>query len=326
MLYINNHNIDPYFNHSLEEYFFKNSNEECFILWRNAPCILIGKNQNAYSEINIDYVKENKLPIVRRISGGGAVFNDLGNINFGFISNNASNTFNDFERFTSPIIKALKKLSIEAELSGRNDLTIDGKKFSGNAQAKFNNRILHHGTLLFSANMNNLSEALNVRPIKFEDKSVKSVFSRVTNISEHLHTQMDVIEFKNYIMDFIMETTEDAVLYFLNDEEINNIRKLSDHKYSTWDWNFGSSPKYNFTNEKKFPGGIVELQLNVIGGYIKDIKIYGDFFGQEDIKVLENAIVGTKHSEHDIRTVLSNFDIGAFLSNISVDNIVELMF
>jgi lipoate---protein ligase len=326
MLYINNTITDPYYNHALEEYFLRNRTEECFILWRSRPCILIGKNQNAYSEINMDYVKEHNLPVVRRISGGGAIFNDLGNILFGFISNKGTNTFADFARFTEPIIAALKSLGVNAELSGRNDITIEGKKFSGNAQAKYGNRILHHGSILYSSNITDLSAALNVRPIKFQDKSVKSVISRVTNISEHLKSPMEVEEFKDYIMNFIMQTNSEASIYNLTEEDLFNINKLAREKTSTWEWNFGNSPKYNLVNEKKYSGGIVEISLNVKNGIILNIKIYGDFFGQEDIRSIEDALIGIKHEENAIKEALENFDIGIYLTNITIDNLLELMF
>jgi lipoate---protein ligase len=326
MLYINNTVTDPYYNHALEEYFLKNTSEECFILWRSSPCILIGKNQNAYSEINIDYVKEHNLPVVRRISGGGAIFNDLGNVLFGFISNSPTNTFADFKRFTNPIIEALDKLSVKAVLSGRNDITIDEKKISGNAQAKHKNRILHHGSLLYSSNMTDLSAALNSRPIKFQDKSIKSVASRVTNISDHIKTQMDVVEFKDYIMNYIMETDPNAYIYNLTENDLYNIHKLSREKTSTWEWNFGNSPKYDFVNEKKFAGGIVEINLNVKNGYIIESKIFGDFFGQDDIISLETALKGIKHNEEDIRIALSKFDLNKYLTNITIDNLIEVMF
>lgn len=326
MLYINNPITDPYYNHALEEYFLKNSQEECFILWRSAPCILIGKNQNAYSEINIDYVKEHQLPVVRRISGGGAIFNDLGNVLFGFISNNPTNTFADFKRFTAPIIEALGTLGVKAELTGRNDITIGEKKFSGNAQAKHGSRILHHGSLLFSSNITDLTAALNVRPIKFQDKSIKSVAGRVTNIIEHMNIEMNVTEFKDYIMYFIMKTNPTASIYSLSETDIFNIKKLAEEKTSTWAWNFGNSPKYNFINERKFPGGIVEIDFNVKNGEIAGIKILGDFFGQEDISKIEDALIGIKHDEGTIRSALEEFDINAYLTNISLDNLIELMF
>lgn len=326
MLYINHNYTDPYINHAIEEYFLKNFDEECFILWQNTPSILVGKNQNTFAEINIDYVKEHSIPVVRRLSGGGTIFGDLGNVYFTFISNKSNDTFADFKRFTTPIINALKKLSINAEFSGRNDLTIDGRKFSGNAQYKYKNRVLHHGSLLFSSDMSELSSALKVRPIKFQDKSVKSVSSRVTNISDHLKTPMTVVDFKNFLMSNILSESQEGKLYEINDNDLFYINKISKEKFSTWEWNYGSSPKYNFINEKKFLGGTVEINLNVEKGIIKDLKIFGDFFGEKDISDIENALLGVKHSEKHIKEVLSELQLEHYMTNITINNLIEVMF
>ncbi len=197
MLYINNTNTNPYFNLAAEEYMLKEFNEDCFMLWRNEPSIIVGKNQNTLSEINLDYVEMNNIPVVRRLSGGGTVFHDLGNLNFTFIKNGSEENFNNFQKFTLPILKVIKSLNINAEFSGRNDLTIDGKKFSGNAQYNFKNRILHHGTLLFASDITDLSKALQSKPLKFEGKGIKSVLSRVTNISSHLKYPISIMDFKS---------------------------------------------------------------------------------------------------------------------------------
>lgn len=326
MLYINHEYTDPYFNHAVEEYFLKNFNDECFILWQNIPSILVGKNQNTFAEINLDYVKEHDIPVVRRLSGGGTIFGDLGNVYFTFISNNSDDTFADFKRFTIPVLNALNKLSINAEFSGRNDLTIDGKKFSGNAQYKYKNRVLHHGSLLFSSNMTDLTAALKVRPLKFQDKSVKSVASRVTNISDHLKMPMDVLNFKDFLMDTIIESLHEGVRYELTENDLYHINKISKEKFSTWEWNYGSSPKYSFVSEKKFLGGTVEVNLNVNKGIIKDIKIFGDFFGEKEIKDIETALIGIKHSEECIISVLSNFNFENYMTNITAENLIEVMF
>ncbi|MGF7396332.1 lipoate--protein ligase [Thermoanaerobacterium thermosaccharolyticum] len=326
MIYIYNRITDPYFNLASEEYILKEFNDECFMLWRNKPSIIIGKNQNALAEINLDYVKEHNIPVVRRLSGGGAVFHDLGNVNFTFIVNDDLNRFNDFRRFTQPIIDVLRKLSLNAEFSGRNDITIDGKKISGNAQYYYKNRILHHGTLLVSSNMADLSAALKVRPIKFEDKGVKSVSKRVTNINEHLKEPIDIEEFINLIMNDIRQRTGGSGLYEFTDEDIKNIEKLKNEKYSTWEWNFGMSPDYNLKNEKKFLGGTLEVDLNVSDGIIKDIKIYGDFFGKKDVKDVEEMLKGVKHAENDVKNALSSIDIGEYFSNITLENLLDVMF
>ncbi len=326
MLYIYNKNTNPYFNLAAEEYVLKEFQEECFMLWRNEPSIIVGKNQNTLAEINLDYVRQHKIPVVRRLSGGGAVFHDLGNLNFTFIVNEDVSSFSDFKRFTQPIIDVLRKLSVNAEFSGRNDITIDGKKISGNAQYYYKNRILHHGTLLFSSSITDLSAALKVRPVKFEDKGVKSVSKRVTNISEHLKEPITIEKFIDLIMNHIREQTDESEMYEFTQEDIQKIEKLVREKYSTWEWNFGTSPDYSFKNEKKFTGGTVEVNLNVEKGIIKDIKIYGDFFGKYDVSEVENLLKGVKHSEEEIKKVLSNIDINDYFANITVDNLIEVMF
>ena len=322
MLLINNTNTNAYFNLAMEEYFLKNTNEDIFLLWQNENSIIVGKNQNTLSEINYDYVKENNIKVVRRLSGGGAVFHDLGNINFTFISCN-DNSFSDFKKFTMPIVEALKELNVHAEFSGRNDLLIDGQKFSGNAQYNYKNKVMHHGTLLFSSEINNLSNALKVKPSKFQGKSVKSVKSRVTNISSHLDKKMTVLEFKDYLMDFINKRDENSHFYELNDKDVESINKLVEEKYSTWEWNFGYSPKYSLNNELKYPGGNVEFSLDVHDGLIKDIKFFGDFFGKEDISFIEDKLRNVKHNEYSIKSALENVDINNYFLNCNIDILVS---
>ena len=322
MLLINNTNTNAYFNLAMEEYFLKNTNEDIFLLWQNENSIIVGKNQNTLSEINYDYVKENNIKVVRRLSGGGAVFHDLGNINFTFISCN-DNSFSDFKKFTMPIVEALKELNVHAEFSGRNDLLIDGQKFSGNAQYNYKNKVMHHGTLLFSSEINDLSNALKVKPSKFQGKSVKSVKSRVTNISSHLDKEMTVLEFKDYLMDFINKRDDNSHFYELNDKDIESINKLVEEKYSTWEWNFGYSPKYSLNNELKYPGGNVEFSLDVHDGLIKDIKFFGDFFGKEDISFIENKLRNVKHNEYSIKSALEDVDINNYFLNCNIDILVS---
>ncbi|WP_419749354.1 lipoate--protein ligase [Terrisporobacter petrolearius] len=322
MLLINNTSTNAYFNLAMEEYFLKNTNEDIFMLWRNESAIIVGKNQNTLSEINYEYVKQNKIKVVRRQSGGGAVFHDLGNINFTFISCN-DNSFSDFKRFTMPIIDALKNLNIQAEFSGRNDLLIDNQKFSGNAQYNYKNKVMHHGTLLFSSEINDLSSALKVKPSKFIGKSVKSVKSRVTNIANHLEQDMTVLEFKNYLMNFINSKYENNCLYQLSEEDINEINKLVEEKYNTWQWNFGHSPKYALNNEIKYPGGNIEFSLNVEKGLIKEIKFFGDFFGKKDVSYIEDLLKNTNHNEASIRSILNNIDINDYFLNCDIDILVD---
>ena len=325
MLCIYNESTDPYFNLAAEEYVIKEFTDDIFMLWRNSPAVIVGKNQNSLSEINLDYVNENSIPVVRRLSGGGAVFHDLGNLNFTFISNDDGSSFTNFRRFTQPILDVLKKLSIDAEFSGRNDLTIDGRKFSGNAQYNYKNRVLHHGTLLFSSNITDLSDALKVKKAKFEGKGVKSVTSRVTNISEHLKKPIDIMQFKDMIMEHITSTYEGCKLYNLSSSDKERISRMADEKYSTWDWNFGSSPKYSYYNEKRFAGGSLEVNLDVVSGVIKAVKLQGDFFGKCDVTDIENSLTGVRHSYDDIKRVLSNIDISSYFMAISLEELLEVL-
>jgi lipoate-protein ligase A len=327
MLIIKRHHNNPYFNLAAEEYFLKETNEDIFMLWRNEPAIIVGKHQNTLSEINIDYVKENNIRVVRRLTGGGAVFHDLGNLNFTFIQSNKDHTLNDFRKYTEPILDVLLKLGIDARFEGRNDLTIEGKKFSGNAEMVWKNRVLHHGTLLFSATMTDLSQALKVNEAKFRDKAVKSIRSRVTNISEHLKEPMDVLQFSNLIQDHITEMYPDARFYELTDEDQRLIEELVRTRYSTWDWNFGNSPEYNFRKMIRTEhSGTMEFCMNVRNGIILQTRIYGDYFSNADPKEIEDILADIPHEEDAIRKAVSTFDISTYFSKLTVDEFVKGLF
>jgi len=326
MRYIDNNCTDPYFNLALEEYLLREVNGEYFVLWRDEPCIVVGKNQNTLSEINEEYIKKHDIKVVRRQSGGGAVFHDLGNLNFTFIVEDDGKKFNDFKTFVIPIIGVLNELGVKAEFSGRNDLLIDGKKFSGNAQCKYKNRVMHHGTLLFSSDIVNLSDALISKPIKFSDKAVKSVSSRITNISEHLQESFSVIDFKNKIFEYIGREEKDKVITTLDNEEIEAVKNLVKTKYETWQWNFGQSPKYNFYNEKKLSAGTIELSIDVEKGIMQHIRIFGDFFGEGNIEDIEKALIGKKHNTEEIHRVIDNINIKNYFGNVSKQELLSLFF
>lgn len=318
----------PAFNLAAEEYVLKNFKENCFMLWRNENAIIVGQHQNTLAEINVDYVKEKNITVIRRLSGGGAVFHDLGNLNFTFIMNarEGEEKIADFQSYTRPILEVLQKVGVDARFEGRNDLTIEGKKFSGNAEHIYKNRILRHGTLLFSSMMNDLQMALKINPLKYRDKAVKSVKSRVTNISEHLPEPMDVVEFRDKILDHIMETFPGCVKYEFTEEDINNIITLVDEKYGTWEWNFGHSPKYDLQKAFKSNGGFVEVHMNVKQGVIQDVRIFGDFFNKHDIGQVEALLKGTSHNEKSLKDKLSAINFKEYFHNIEVDEFVEALF
>jgi lipoate-protein ligase A len=327
MLIIRRHNTDPYFNLATEEYVLKEIKDDSFMLWRNAPSIIVGKHQNTLAEINLDYVRENDIKVVRRLSGGGAVFHDLGNLNFTFTMQGESNNLIDFRKYTEPILEVLVKLGIDARFEGRNDLTIEGKKFSGNAMHIWKNKVLSHGTLLFSSHMPDLSKALNADPLKFKDKAVKSIRSRVTNISEHLKTPMDVMEFSTLIENHIMEKYPEAILYELSEEDHARIGEMVQSKYGTWEWNFGYSPQYNFRKVLRTNNsGTLEFNIDVTDGIIRDIKVFGDYFNMCEPEEIENALRNVQHTEGKIRDVLTSYNISDYFNNLTVDEFVAGMF
>jgi lipoate---protein ligase len=327
MLIVKRHHTDPYFNLAAEEYLLKETHEDIFMLWKNEPSIIVGKHQNTLSEINLDYVNANHIKVVRRLTGGGAVFHDLGNINFTFIQAKRDHFLNDFRKYTEPILEVLQQLGIDARFEGRNDLTIDGKKFSGNAEMVWKNRVLHHGTLLFSATMTDLSQALKVNEAKFQDKAVKSVRSRVTNISEHLQKPIEVMQFSDLIENHILSQYPDALFYELTENDHSQIEDLVRTKYSTWDWNFGTSPDYNFRKVVRTEkSGTMEFCMDVQNGIIRQARIYGDYFSHTDPKELEELLAYIPHNEGAIRKAVSNLDISSYFSNLTVDEFVKGMF
>jgi len=313
MLCIPNQNTDPYFNLATEEYILKNLKENCFVLWRSKPSIIIGKHQNALAEINLNFVQEQKIPVIRRLSGGGTVFHDLGNLNFSFIQNiKVNENLVDFKRYTKPIIEVLHNLGVDAKFEGRNDIMINGKKISGNAEHVFKKRVLHHGTLLFSSEISNLSQALKVNPLKYQDKGVKSVRSRVTNIIDHLEGKITVMEFYNKILNHITSSDTDAEIYELTNKDINQINQLVIEKYKSWEWNFGYSPKYNFEKSQPFSEGNINVQLLVEKGFIKDAKLTCNFLNENVVTEIERILKGVRHEPASVRKELQRFDLNYY--------------
>ncbi len=328
MKYIENYSNDPQYNLAFEEYCFKNLDkaEDYVILWINGPAIIVGKNQNTSEEVNGEYVRENGIKVVRRVTGGGAVYHDLGNLNFSIITTATGSERIDFKKYNIPILKALEKLGIKGELSGRNDMTIDEKKFSGIAQSVWKSRVLNHGTLLFDTSLDVLSKALNVKADKYESKGVKSVRSRVTNIRNYLTEDADINVFRDLLLKYIFEmeglTPE---VYKLTDEELEDIDKLYREKYSTWEWNYGESPDFNYKNYKKYPFGSVDIRLDVHNGKIKNCKIYGDFFGTIDVKLLEDKLNGLKYNRQSLEEALMNEPLDKYFGNITLDEFIDLV-
>lgn len=325
MLIIDSPSHDAYFNIASEEYLLqKFPKEEIFLLYVNAPSIIIGKFQNTLAEINLDFVNEQKIKVVRRMSGGGAVYHDLGNLNFSFHTLLEGNDFMDFAKFTEPVVSLLNSLHVPAKLEGRNDLLVDGKKFSGNAKLAKQGKMIQHGTILIDSEMSVLSDALKVNPLKFVDKAVKSNRSRVTNLIEYLPHETTTSSFKQLFVQEILKKNPDGKIYEYTAEDIAAIEKSVTEKYATWDWNFGSSPNYNFKKAIKVPAGFIELHLDVHKGHIENVKIFGDFFASSAIEELENKLIGVKHDLKEIEAILSAVDITNYFGKVTVEEILEL--
>lgn len=327
MKYIESTSNDPYFNLALEQYVFDNmsKDEEYFMLWQNDNAIIIGKHQNAIAEINQEYVKENGIRVVRRLSGGGAVYHDLGNLNFTFIVDEGDKSKFDFSKFCNPIVKALEKLNVHAEINGRNDITIDGKKFSGNSQYAKKKRIMHHGTIMYDSDISVVSSSLKVSKDKIESKGVKSIRSRVTNVKNYMDEDISILEFKKLLLQF-MFNDEDLEEYTLTEEDLVEIKKIKDERYLTWEWNFGSSPKYNVLKERRFDGcGKIEIYMEVNNGTLKGFNVYGDYFGNGDSRDIGNRIIGCKIEENEIRKALEDINIGDYFNNLNKDEFINLI-
>ena len=317
---------NPYFNLASEEYLLKNFQEDLFLLYRNTPSIVVGKHQNTLAEINLPFVQEQEILVARRISGGGTVFHDLGNLNFAFFTSGKEGELVDYKRATLPILEALKEMGLEARLGKRNELLLKGLKISGTASHVFKQRVLHHGTLLFSSEMGKLSAALKSEKERFTDRAVKSVRSRVTNISNHLTEGMDMEMFQERILDHMLRTVKDARPYKFSQTDITEIKVLRDSKFSTWEWNFGYSPKYQFCKRISFKTGSLELHMNVEKGVIKDLKIVGDFTSMKDIVLLETLLVGTIHDPETIRNKLSDIDVSNYIRGLQNEELLSGMF
>lgn len=324
MKLIINKKTDPHFNLALEEYLLTQTDLDVIMLWRNERSVIIGCNQNAVEELDVDFVRDNGITVVRRQSGGGAVFHDLGNINFTVIHALGDDDFSNYTKFTAPICDFLHTLGIGAELQGRNDLTIDGLKFSGNAQAVKKGRIMHHGTILYNADFGELGRALKPREAKIASKGVKSVRARVTNVALHLENPMPAENFFEKLADYFLKSVDGIEPYELAEADITETEKLAREKYSRWDWSFGKSPAYTFENSARFPFGLVDLRLVVEQGTIKEAYIFGDFFGKLDISGLTSLLVGLRHDRAEVEQAMREVSLGEYISGMSLKDFIGM--
>src|SRR5574340_219530 len=327
MLYLDNEGVtDPRRNLALEEHVVRHraGGEEVLLFYVNAPSVIIGRNQNTVEEVNAGFVAQRGIQVVRRISGGGAVYHDLGNLNFSVMAPYARERLNRYDEFTRPVIEVLRELGVPAELGGRNDILAAGRKISGNAQFATPSTMVSHGTLLFDSNLDDVTAALNVRLDKIESKGVKSVRSRVVNIAEFLANPITVEELRGRILERIFGSRTPAARLTLTEADRAGVDRLVATRYATWDWNYGQSPPFNLQNARRFPGGLVDLRVNVLEGRIADIRFFGDFMGEGDVADLERRLTGLPFERGAIAGALSVPDDLRYFGDTPPGEILEL--
>ncbi len=327
MYYIESGSTDPYYNLALEQYVFDalSVDRDIFMLWRNDNAIIVGKHQNTVAEVNAAYVKEKGIRVVRRLSGGGAVYHDLGNVNFTFIKTVGNLGAFNFASFCKPVVRALAELGVTAEISGRNDMTIDGKKFSGNAQYCKRGRVMHHGTILYDSNLQVVGEALVVPKDKIESKGLKSVRSRVTNVKAHMREDIPVERFMAALRDAMFRENE-MQAYTLTGEDIAAVLTLQREVYGTWNWNYGASPAYSIVKERRVEGcGKIEIHMNVERGIIREIAFYGDYFGNADAAGLAPLLTGRRLEAAELAAALSGVAIDDYFHNLDREAFLAIM-
>ncbi len=327
MFYYISNSKQAAYNQATEEYFLKNFDENFYMLYRNKAAVIIGKHQNALAEINLDKCEEQGVEVVRRLSGGGTVFHDEGNLNYSFITNGEKGELINFRKYSQPVIDVLQSLNVDAKFEGKSDLTIDGMKFSGNASHIYRNKVMQHGTMLFSSDLSRLNSLLKVNPLKFRDRGVRSIRSRVTNISDHLSSPLSVHELQNKIVNHVRDVFPGVKAYELTESDHQAILKLIEEKYLKWEWNFGYSPKYKFERLISFANGnILEIELDIEKGRIIRAEIHGNCTKMGRISELEEMLINMPHHKETVLSELQKVDINDYFLKISLDEFIQAIF
>ena len=327
MRYVDNNGItDPRINLAFEEYLLRqvSSEEPLLLFYVNEPSVIIGRNQNTLEEIDPDYVNARGIHVVRRLSGGGAVYHDLGNLNFSIVTNGKEH-LHDFARFTEPVAAVLRSLGVPVELRGRSDLFVEGRKISGNAQYATSKRMFSHGTLLFDTDLGEMLRAINPRRMQIESKAVHSVRSAVANIRELLPRDMTLPDLRAALLRGIFGHGP-APTYDLADDDWRKIWDVADSRYRQWSWNYGRSPQFNVQKSARFPAGKIDARIDVDEGRIRAIRLFGDFSGRRDVAELEAALVGVPYDRERLTAALADVELGDYFGTMDVATFIDLLY
>ena len=323
MFYINSNSTDPSFNLALEQYAFDtlSQNDDVFMLWQNRDAVIVGLHQNTFEEINCGYLEKHNISVVRRLSGGGAVFHDLGNINYTFITRIHDSSVFDFSDSCQPVVDALLAMGLHVEFSGRNDITIGGKKFSGNARYFRDGRLMQHGTLLFDADLDKMAEALRVPDDKLISKGIKSVRSRVTNLRDYLDLTLD--EFRSALRKSI---ACDMPEYILSEQDNMAINIIKHNRYSLWEWNYGKSPEFSIVKRRRLENfGAIRLSMDVNNGIITAFATDGDYFGIRPYSGIADSLRGVKLERDALLHALCTLPLNEYYEGLSANELVNLI-
>lgn len=327
MFYLESPSTDPQFNLALEEHVFENMDRAhaYFMLWRNDNAIIVGRYQNTAREVNRPFVEQNDIRVVRRLSGGGAVYHDLGNLNFTYVMDAGESIHLDFSLFCQPIADALRAFGVEARVGGRNDITVDGKKFSGNAQYRKRGRVMHHGTIMFDSNLETVAKALQVSPDKFQDKGISSVRSRVTNLKDHIKADIGIEEFKRTLAESMFRRTALAARPFSQDD-LAAAERIRRDRYARWDWNWGASPGYSIEKSRRIQGvGEITLYMEIEKGIITAYRSHGDFFSSRDPAEFERLILGCPAERERLLAFARELPLDLYYNNLGPEDFVSLV-
>ncbi|NPV86573.1 MAG: lipoate--protein ligase [Anaerolineae bacterium] len=326
MLFFFRENIsDPAINLAIEEHLLRNiqTEEDILLFYINAPSVIVGRHQNVFEEINLEYAEANKIEVLRRLSGGGAVYHDQGNLNYSIITKKAPENVHNFRKFTEPVAQALNAMGIPATLNQRNDILIHEYKISGNAQYVTTQRMVHHGTLLFNSDLSLLSNVLLTKPQKIESKSIKSVRSKVANIIEFLPKPMDMQTFCQHLIAQLSITLHHHEIppYTPSTEEWSAINQLANERYRNWEWNYGHSPDSTIHKTINSPQGEVIITLQIQQGIVKSLHLMSN----QDYKALENWLTGIRYMRADIAAALRHLTDSQLIPGVSREDLLSAL-